>query len=340
LLRAVIVLLAVWPAGRGAAQSTADDATRATARQLGEQGIEAYWAEDYATADDKLDKAYRLFAVPTLGLWSARAHVRLGHLVEAAERYRDAARAAGAVGDSAAQKEAQRTATQELSALLPRIPSLTIQLEDAAPADVSITIDGVAMSSAMIGVGRPTNPGPHQLEAVRGSEHHTLDVLLVEKEQAERSFRFRKLETVQASAIQRPLPIEPIGPVATPPLLVTPNEPVRAEPPAELATRNVARPLAVAALSLGGAGLLTSVVTALTAKSKLSGPCKDKMCESESAEETYSSLRTASAVSFYLGAAFAVGGVVTWFVAPKRKQNDARVDLTVGPRGVMLHRSF
>ncbi|MDB4988296.1 MAG: hypothetical protein JWN04_3474 [Myxococcaceae bacterium] len=40
-----------------------DDATRATARQLGEQGIEAYWAEDYKATEEKLDKAYR-FIVP------------------------------------------------------------------------------------------------------------------------------------------------------------------------------------------------------------------------------------------------------------------------------------
>jgi hypothetical protein len=130
LLLAVTLVATTWPSGRSAAQLAPDDATRATARQLGEQGIEAYWAEDYRAAEEKLDRAYLLLAVPTLGLWSARARARLGHLVEAAERYRDTARASEAIGNSTAQREAQRTAADELTTLSLRIPSLTIRLGD------------------------------------------------------------------------------------------------------------------------------------------------------------------------------------------------------------------
>lgn len=72
------------------AQAAAEDATLTAARMLGEHGIEAYWDHDYVAANDSLEKAFRLFATPTLGLWSARARVSLGRLVEAAERYRDA----------------------------------------------------------------------------------------------------------------------------------------------------------------------------------------------------------------------------------------------------------
>src|SRR5215467_3274187 len=75
-----------------------DDASRAMARQLGEEGLEAYQASDYLLAERKLDRAYRLFATPTLGLWSARARIKAGHWVEAAERFRDAARASAEVG--------------------------------------------------------------------------------------------------------------------------------------------------------------------------------------------------------------------------------------------------
>ncbi|MDB4990048.1 MAG: hypothetical protein JWN04_5226 [Myxococcaceae bacterium] len=206
LLLAVTVAGSGWPTTRCAAQSTPDDATRATARQLGEQGIEAYWAGDYVTADDKLDKAYRLFAVPTLGLWSARARARLGHLVEAAERYRDTARASDTIGNGAAQKQAQRTAAEELSALLPRIPSLTIQVGDAPHDAVTISIDGVIVPSAMIGIRRPTNPGAHKVEAVLGVEHQMLDVLLIEGEHAEKSFQSSKLTAAAAAASTEPRP--------------------------------------------------------------------------------------------------------------------------------------
>src|SRR5262245_32434465 len=69
-----------------------DDAARAIARELGAEGIEAYQANQFTTADEKLERAYRLFAAPTLGLWSARALVKLGRWVEAAKRYREATR--------------------------------------------------------------------------------------------------------------------------------------------------------------------------------------------------------------------------------------------------------
>jgi hypothetical protein len=317
----VTVAGAAWPTVRCAAQLAPDDATRAAARQLGEQGIEAFRAEDYKAAEEKLDKAYLLLAVPTLGLWSARARERMGHLVEAAESYRDTARASNAIGDSAAQKEAQRSAAGELSALLPRIPSLTIQLGDAPPDGVTVTIDGVAVPSAMIGTRRPTNPGAHKIEAVLGTQHETLDVVLTEGEHAEKSFQFRKLTLPPTPAASpEPAPINP---------------PIDEPAPAPK-TRLLDKPLALGALSVGAAGLLTSAITALAAKAK----CEDKLCASGSDYETYNSLKTASTVTFYLGAAFAVGGLVTWFVVPKRKRSEAHLGLKVGPAGVSMHGTF
>ena len=342
LLFAIAIATAVSAPDPCSAQSTPDDATRATARQLGEQGIEAYWAADYKTANDKLDRAYSLFSVPTLGLWSARARVRLGLLVEAAERYRDAERAADPVGDRVAQKQAQRSATQELTALLPRIPSLTIQLDDKSPADVSITIDGVVMSSAMIGARRPTNPGPHQIEAVHGSEHQKVEVILAEKTHEERTFKFQTPQappapTVVAATLDQGTPAIP---GATAPVSSSSGELASAEPITERRGRNLLRPLAVGALSLGGASLLISGITALSANAKRSGDCKDGTCNSESAQETYESLRTTAAVTFYLGAALAVGGLVTLYLAPKAKQSQARVNLRVSPSGVSMHGVF
>src|SRR5882724_10278109 len=64
-----------------------DDATRAAARKLGTAGVESYQSGQFQVASEKLEKAYRMLQVPSLGLWSARALVKLGHLVEAQERY-------------------------------------------------------------------------------------------------------------------------------------------------------------------------------------------------------------------------------------------------------------
>ena len=50
-----------------AAQPETDDGTRAAARTLGQEGIDAYLAADYAPANQKLDKAFRFVVMPTLG---------------------------------------------------------------------------------------------------------------------------------------------------------------------------------------------------------------------------------------------------------------------------------
>jgi hypothetical protein len=45
-----------------------DEATRTAARALGTAGVEAFEAGDMNTASDKLEKAYQLLKVPSLGL--------------------------------------------------------------------------------------------------------------------------------------------------------------------------------------------------------------------------------------------------------------------------------
>jgi predicted deacylase len=114
----------------GAASAQAvDDATRGAARTLGYDGVKAYQSGDYPVANEKLDKAYRVLKVPSLGLWSARALVKVGRLVEASERYAEVSRLPTSGGDETVQKQAQVDARAELEALAPRVPSLNMRFE-------------------------------------------------------------------------------------------------------------------------------------------------------------------------------------------------------------------
>src|SRR5882757_6919233 len=105
-----------------------DSSTRGAARALGYSGVQAFQRGDYVTASDKLDKAFKILAVPSLGLWSARALEKLGHLVEAADRYRNVG-ALKAVGDEDVQRKATEEAAAELRALEPRIPAVVVSVE-------------------------------------------------------------------------------------------------------------------------------------------------------------------------------------------------------------------
>ena len=58
-----------------------DDATKNSARRLGEEAGDLYDKGDYAGALDKYRRAFALVEVPTLGVRIARCLAKLGKLV-------------------------------------------------------------------------------------------------------------------------------------------------------------------------------------------------------------------------------------------------------------------
>src|SRR3954451_17395062 len=109
---------------RPVAAHASDDSSRAEARKIGYAGVEAFQAGDFATARDRLETAYQLLQVPSLGLWSARALAKLGKLVEADARYAQVIGLPTSVGDEAIQEQARQDARNERAALARRIPSI------------------------------------------------------------------------------------------------------------------------------------------------------------------------------------------------------------------------
>ncbi|MET0388810.1 MAG: hypothetical protein ABW321_22750 [Polyangiales bacterium] len=309
-LRFIASVLVMLSALDVAAQAPSEDASRTAARVLGEHGVEAYWAKDYVAASNHLEKAYRLFATPTLGLYSARALANLGQLVEAAERYRETARMSVAVGDIAAQQRAQEDAATELAELQPRIPVLTVELNVPAP-QVAITLDGVADSGELVNAGRPTNPGEHRLQASFGVQRREQQVRL-----AEHDHKLLQLQFERANAAEPVVPVQPTAP--------------------RDGASKLYVPLAITAIALGGAGLATAGITALAA----SGKCSDGNCDTEADKSSYDTLRTISTVSIWTGAVVVAGGVVTWLLAPEEREQQAGLRWGLGPTGASVRGTF
>jgi hypothetical protein len=313
-----------------------DDSTRAVARQLGAQGIEAYQSEEYGVAETKLDRAYKLFPTPTLALWSARARVKMGHWVEASERYREATRGSAQVGDVAAQKQAKIEATRELEELLPRIPSLVIQLEGAEPSQVTLQLDAAPVSMDLLGLPRPTNPGAHVLTATRtrDQQRQQRSVRLLEREQETVLFMFG----ATAAAAAQPAISQTTNAARDT------DTGIAAEPQQDLAhprdqggAAGVYKAIAIPALVLGGLGLVTAGVSALVAVNAC--PEADD-CDKEDLPR-YNTMTTLSTVTFYAGSALLVGGAITWLLAPSDKREpSAALRWGVGPGGVSVSGAF
>ena len=201
----------VYFAGPAFAQAP-DEAARAAARQLGQDGVEFYEKGDYARALDNLDRAYSVVKVATLGLWLGRALDKMGRLVEASQRYREATLLRLDANAPTVLLKAQADAQKEYDALIPRLAQLTVELSGAAAGEATVSVDGKALPQALVGAAVPANPGAHELEARRGAEVATDRVTLREGER--RTVRL-VLSPPVPPVVVPVLPVAPVAPVTS-----------------------------------------------------------------------------------------------------------------------------
>ncbi|HEY7374372.1 MAG TPA: hypothetical protein VIF57_19570 [Polyangia bacterium] len=327
--------------GRAAAQS-GDDASRAEARKIGYAGVEAFQAGDYATARDRLEAAYQLLKVPSLGLWSARALAKLGKLVEADARYLEVIKLPTSVGDEAIQEQARQDASSERGALARRIPSIRVRVDGAPLGEVAVTVDDEALVGSAAGESHLVNPGRHRIEGIRGATRVRAEVAVAEGEQKEALLRFAPAGADVAVAGGA-------------------DAGLRAPSGAGVSTGGgPMRTVGWVTLSAGGAGLAVGVVSALIVRSKknhLDGAgCGDggQNCpDSErGAVDSYNSWRPVPTVSLVAGALLAGAGAYLLLTTPAdagpgaatasrhHRPTVANIRLSLLPGGTVLSGEF
>ena len=194
-----------------------DEASRSAARQLGYEGLEAYRAGRYPEALDKLGRAYAVVKAPSLGLWTARAMVQAGKLVEASERLLEVTRLPVSGGDEALQTAAKETAAKERNQLAPRIPHVRIEIEGADAATVNVTLDGRTVPTALLGLDHPVNPGRHELRGAVETRSVVEVTTLSEGQTRAMVLRFAPGEKSAAELATEALPFGESSPSEAPP---------------------------------------------------------------------------------------------------------------------------
>lgn len=303
-----------------------DGATRATARQLGYEGIQDFQREDYRAATDKLERAYKMLKAPSLALWSARALERSGKFVEAAERYLEATRLPDdAGGEASVQQRSRDEARQDRELLLPRIPTLLIEIEGASPEDVTLSIRGEDVPSAVVGSARPTNPGDAVVEGRFGQQVVKQKVVLVEGEKRSVTLRFQAEPQARAALVED-----------TPPAGAEPRGP------------GWQRPVGWAGVGLGAAGIALGAIAGGSALGAQLDDCPGGVCDpSVSAGDisSYNTLLDVSTIGFIAGGVFAAAGITLLLTAPKgssKSEPSAGLHLTpvLGLSGAALRGTF
>lgn len=172
---------------RDAAADEPSAADKASARDLVFAGRELRDKGDHEGALVKFKGAYALFRTPITALELGREHLALGQLVEASERFIEAAKMPPRPTETDESRKARADAEKLADAVAPRIPSITVVLDGVpAGAEVTVTLDGKAVPVDALAVPRKVNPGPHRVvaKATDGREQ-TAEVTVKEGEKHE-----------------------------------------------------------------------------------------------------------------------------------------------------------
>lgn len=310
-----------------------DSTERSAARQLAQQGVEAYQAEDYEKALDRLERAYEILPTPALALWTARALEKVGRWVEASELYLQATRIAiDRQGDTQVQEESRKEATTARERLIKRIPTLVVEVQGAT-GEVEVQVGKRTIGAALIGADLPSDPGSVHIVARADGRTIERDVTLAEGERKTVTLAFDGAPSATSTEKEaRPAPS-----AAT---TATPQD-------ASPRSGSWQKPVGWIAIGLGAASIGVGAGFGLDAMAKRDESASD--CdENDVCGTTGTNLRNAgmtsaaiSTATFAAGAALAAGGVVLLLTAP-RKETTSSLHLvpTFGGAGVSWRGQF
>ena len=296
--------LTLSPEAGAQAKAPHDEATRLAARQLAQEGLELLQAEKYAEAQDKLERAYEIVPAPTVALLEGRALEGMGKLIEAAERFERVRRTELEADSPEAFERASKEADADLKRIRPLIPQVTLMLEGigAQTPGFELRVDGVLVPPALLGAKRPVNPGEHEVVAILDGKVAQKKTFSIEAGQHERVLV--DLSKPESAPEEKPAP---------PP--VEPDE--RSDFPY--------RPAAYGSFALGGAGIMTGVVSLVImykTQSTLDENCRQEgsghVCPPAYEDDLsrYRTARTLTTVGFIVGAVGLGAGVTFLHLEP------------------------
>jgi hypothetical protein len=326
----VAAVLATGSAAAADDKAPRDEATRLAARQLAQEGLELLQAEKFAEAQDKLQRAYEIVPAPTVALLEGRALEGLGKLIEAAERFERVRHTKLEADSPEAFERASKEAAADLKRIRPLIPQITLMLEGIGheTPGFELRVDGVLVPPALLGAKRPVNPGEHEIVAILDGKVAKKQTVTLEPGQHERVLIDLSRPEPEPGPTPKPQPLEPDEPDDFP-----------------------YRPAAYGSFALGGAGIMTGVVSLvimLKTQSTLDENCTRRGSEHVCAPEYEDDLsrfriaRTLTTVGFIVGAVGLGAGVTLLHLEPDSPDQPppATVSAWVGMGSVGLKGTF
>ncbi len=285
-----------------AAEPEASEQDRDAARSLAKAGIALYQQSRHEEAISRLRSAEKLFHAPTHLLYMARAHAKLGRLVEAHQLYVDVVVEDIPNYAAPAFHKAQATAREELAALSGKVGGVIIAVTGAPLDQVEVMVDGTSVPVARLPHGVALDSGEHQIEARSAKTEPAQQSLQVAAGQG--LVHLELVLQAPATSASNPPPTAPTAPVAMP----TPA------PPADPPDHPLFTP-GIITLAIGGAALAAGGITGgltLAQASDIKATCNDTQCppDQESEANSAKTLGHVSTTMFIVGGVAAATGIV------------------------------
>jgi hypothetical protein len=297
----------------------ADEADKATARDLAKKGIAAGQSGDCTTAIDLLVRAESLYHAPIHLQHLARCYTKEGRLVEAAETWRTLTLETLPPNSPPIFREAVEEAKVELPKLEPRLAHLTIVVKGSYP-DLVVKVDGKVVPGAALGVSRPADPGKRVVHA-EAPTYKPVDLPVELPEGGADTV------TVELEAAPPPPPPKPSASVV----------PSASAPIVDTGSSGPWKTIGIVTAGVGAAALIGAGITGLMARSAYSdmeSKCPNKTCTSASqkadlSDKVDSKVRLTN-ILLLVGGVLVVAGATTFFLAPSPKKT-ATVSLEIVP---------
>jgi hypothetical protein len=262
--------------------------------------------------------------------------VAVGQIVLGTENLNRVVREQLAPNAPYAFRAAQERAKKALDAALPKIAYLTVTVEPR-DAKAEVKVGGVPVSSALIGVERPTDPGTHEVVATAlGYLEAKSSITLAEA--GHQSVTLTLAPDPNATPAAPPDTIPPGGTLTPPP---------GAQPPPAAQESGGSKTLAYVLLGVGGVGIVAGSITgimAIGAKGDLD--CPQNRCVGKEGDdlESAKTIALVSTISFAVGIPAAAIGTVLLVTGGSKKDTgtlykpkgfSAKPYLGIGEAGVV-----
>jgi hypothetical protein len=140
----------------------------ATARSALREGLVLREKGELEEALMRLSTAYDLVQTPVTGFELGKAHLMLGHVLQAHELFKKVERMPPSMEESTRSQTAREEAVRLAKEIEPRIPSLRIKLTLPKDATAVVRVDDDVITTTGHETFRLVDPGPHEIVAKAG----------------------------------------------------------------------------------------------------------------------------------------------------------------------------